>query len=38
VQTCATDAAHYFDAKDAATLKKAFETIAYRVSATYLSN
>jgi Flp pilus assembly protein TadG len=38
VQSCASDAAHYFDAKDAATLKKAFEEIAYRVSATHLSN
>jgi hypothetical protein len=38
VQTCATDASHYFDAKDGSTLKEAFESIAYRVSATYLSN
>jgi Flp pilus assembly protein TadG len=38
VQSCATASDHYFDAKDAATLKKAFEEIAYRVSATYLSN
>ncbi len=38
VESCATDKSHYFDAKDAATLKKAFEEIAYRVSATYLSN
>jgi Flp pilus assembly protein TadG len=38
VESCATNSDHYFDAKDAATLKKAFEEIAYRVSATYLSN
>jgi Flp pilus assembly protein TadG len=38
VESCATNPEHYFDAKDASTLKKAFEEIAYRVSATYLSN
>jgi Flp pilus assembly protein TadG len=38
VESCATSSDHYFDAKDASTLKKAFEEIAYRVGATYLSN
>ena len=38
LEQCATDSAHYFDASDAKKLVEAFETIAYRVSATYLSN
>ena len=38
LEKCATDASHYYDASNAAKLVGAFEQIAYRVSATYLSN
>ena len=38
LENCATDSSHYYDATDAAKLVKAFDAIAFRVSATYLSN
>jgi hypothetical protein len=38
LEECASDKSHYFDATDAKKLVEAFETIAYRVTATYLSN
>ena len=38
IKDCATDDTHYYDAGDAKKLSDAFASIAYRVSATYLSN
>jgi Putative Flp pilus-assembly TadE/G-like len=38
LEDCATDSSHYFDATNAKKLIEAFDTIAYRVSAIYLSN
>lgn len=38
LENCATDPTHYFDATNAKKLIEAFDSIAFRVSATYLSN
>ncbi len=38
LEQCASDSSHYYDATNAKKLIEAFEAIAYRVGATYLSN
>lgn len=38
LEQCASDASHYYDATNATKLIEAFESIAYRVGALYLSN
>jgi Putative Flp pilus-assembly TadE/G-like len=38
LESCATDAKHYYDAADAEKLIEAFDDIAYRMTQTYLSN